>query len=369
MTNTPPRTVLRSVGLAARVTTLLARTFPEYIPGVVNEGFRVESIDHQEPRRMFVRWHGGTPTRPVWKHGPELGREKYKAQILEALTRAGYAVTNVPGRMDVYVDDRPVNTDGPRHSAFPNDIPFTEPWLVMDLWTRVHAATAATEEEAKAEAMRLDREHVLTDARLVTVSSPELWPFLERADELLGDGLTWLSQEVHNVNGYGEIVEHERIDALVRTANALRAGRGVVRQQRMVTWKEPVPMLTRVHPPLTYEQRWVPKSSNPTVGAFPGFQGGPVQDDAVALLVAAGLRLVVYGEQIGAGAWMCEQSGVMVTAAVPTGERAAGVNVDAIGRDMGEQMERVPEVLRAAGWTVEADRSWTGAWVAFPPVA
>jgi hypothetical protein len=352
MTSTAPHAI-RSVRLAADVTTLLARTFPEYIPGVVNEGFRVESVDHQEPRRMFVRWHGGTPTRPVWTHGPELGREKYKAQILEALTRAGYAVTSVPGRMDVFVNDRPHETAGPRFAPVANDIPFLAPWLVMDLWTRAHVATAETEEEAAAEAMYQERRHVLTDARMVTV--PELWPFLERADELLGDGLTWLNQEVHDVTRYGALVEHERIDALVRTANALRAGREVTQQGRMVTWHE------------SYEVRWVPKSSTPTVGYFPGFQRGPVQDDAIAVLVAAGLRMVVYGEPIGKGAWQCEQNGVMVTAAVPTGERAAGVFVDAIGRDMEEQTERVPEVLRAAGWTVEADRSWTGAWAAFPP--
>ncbi|MET9528162.1 hypothetical protein [Streptomyces coeruleorubidus] len=366
MTNTPPRTVLRSVELDARVTTLLARTFPQAGPAE-GAGFRVLSHDQQEPRRMFVRWYGAEPARPVSTDGPGDSIETYRARITETLVREGYAVTLPPGCWDVYVADRPVDTSGSRYAAVRSDLPFGDPWVVTDQWTRVEATTAATDEEAKAEAMRLDRAHVLTDARLVTLSAPELWPFLERADELLGDGMTWLSQEVHDVTRYGDLVQHERIDALVRTANAMRAGWEVVQQGHMVTWREPVPMLTRAHPPLTYEVRWVPKSSTPTVGYFPGFQRGAVQDDAIAVLVAAGLRMVVYGEPIGEGAWMCEQGGVMVTASVPTGERAAGVHVDSIGRDMDDEMKRVPEVLRAAGWTVEADRSWTGAWSAFPP--
>ncbi|PRH78379.1 hypothetical protein C6N75_15200 [Streptomyces solincola] len=354
MTSTTPHAI-RSVRLAARVTTLLARHYPEAGPDLA-EGFRVMSHDQQEPRRMFVRWYGAEPPRP-WALGGGLGVISYRVRIAEALTRAGYAVTLPPDGWDVYVDDRPVDTSGPRYAAVPSSLPFGDQWLVMDQWTRVHTATAATEEEAKDEAAHRERRHVLTDARLVTVSDPDLWPHLERADELLGDGLTWLRQEVHDVTRYGDLVEHERIDALVQTANALRAGREVAQQGRMVTWRAPE----------RYEVRWVPKSSTPTVGYFPGFQRGPVQDDAIAVLVAAGLRMVVYGEPIGEGAWQCEQNGVMVTAAEPTGERAAGVSVDAIGRGMEEQTERVPEVLRAAGWTVTADRSWTGAWAAFPP--
>jgi hypothetical protein len=54
MTSTTPRVVPRSVDLAARVTTLLANVFPEYVPGE-RDGFRVESLDGQEPRRMYVR--------------------------------------------------------------------------------------------------------------------------------------------------------------------------------------------------------------------------------------------------------------------------------------------------------------------------
>ncbi|MFC8640117.1 hypothetical protein ACFUC2_05075 [[Kitasatospora] papulosa] len=365
MTSTTPHAI-RSVRLAAGVTTLLARTFAEAGPGK-GEGFRVLSIDQQEPRRMFVRYHGVGRTRPVVEAGPELGIEGYRARIAEALTRAGYAVTVTRDSWDVYVDDRPVDTSGPRYAAVPSDLPFGDQWLVMDQWTRVHTARAETEEEAKAEAMHQERRHVLTDARLVTVSAPDLWPFLERADELLGDGVTWLSQEVHDVTRYGALVQHERIDALVRTANALRAGREVTQQGRMVSWHESMPVLNRPHSPETYEVRWVPKSAAPAVGYFPGFPRGPVQDEAVAVLVAAGLRMVVYGESIGKGAWLCERSGVMVTAALPTSERAAGVFVDAIGRDMEEQTASVPDVLRAAGWRVEAERCWTGAWAAFPP--
>lgn len=365
MTSPTTPHAIRSVRLAARVTTLLARTFPEAGPAD-GEGFQVLTIDQQEPRRMFVRWYGAE-LRPVFSDGPELGIANYRARITETLVREGYAVTLPPGSWDVYVDDRPVDTSGARYAVAASDLPFGDPWVVEDRWTRVGAATAATEEEAKAEAMRLDRAHVLTDARLVTVSSPDLWPFLERADGLLGDGLTWMRQEVHDVTRYGRLVEHERIDALVRTANALRAGHEFTQHGRMVAWREPVPVLSRPHSPVTYEVRWMPKSSAPTVGYFPGFQRGPVQDDAVAVLVAAGLRMVVYGEPIGKGAWLCEQDGVMVTAAEPSGEQGAGVFVDANAWDVGEQAKRVPEVLRAAGWRVEAERCWTGAWAAFPP--
>ncbi|MGC4950996.1 hypothetical protein ACLQ2N_32995 [Streptomyces sp. DT224] len=365
MSTAPHTTPFHSVGLAARVTTLLARTLPEYVRGVVPEGFRVESLDHQEPRRMFVRWHGGTPTRPMWTHGPALGHEKYKAQILEVLTRAGYAVTSVPGRMDVFVNDRPHETAGPRFAPVANDIPFTAPWLVMDLWTRAHVAVADTEEEAAAEAMRAERQHALIDARLVAAEG--LWPDLERADELMGDGLAWLRREVHSVNRYSDLVAHERIDALVAVANALRVGREVTEQGRMVAWKEPVPMLTRAHPPLTYEVHWIPKSTAPTVGFFPGFRRGRVQDAAIAVLAAAGLPMVEYGEPIGTGAWLVERNGLMVTAAVASGDWPAGVTVDAAGPDGLEQTESVPQVLRAAGWTVAPERDWAGAWMAFPP--
>jgi hypothetical protein len=348
MLTEPRRVVPSSVSLAARVTTLLARTFPEYIPGVVYEGFRVESLDHQEPRRMFVRWHGGTPTRPAWTHGPALGREKYKAQILELLTRDGYAVTNVPGRMDVFVSDRPYDTSGPRFAPVASDIPVTAPWLVMDLWTRAHAATADSEEEAAAKARELDRAHALTDARLVTV--PELWPFLERADELLGDGMTWLHRTVEHVTRYRELAVHERIDALVDVANALRRGRDVVRSGRRVAYDaEPA---VRAH--------WIPKADAPAVGYFPTWERSPEQDAAIAVLTAAGLVPVRYGLEVGGGGHMCEAAGFLVSV------EESGLSVSSIGHSAGEQQARVPEVMRAAGWRAEP-REWGDTWAVFPP--
>ncbi|MFI9052479.1 hypothetical protein [Streptomyces sp. NPDC053427] len=366
MTDTVPRAVLPSVSLAARVTTLLARTFPEYVPGVVHEGFRVESLDTREPRRMFVRWHGGTPTRPVWTHGPGLGREKYKAQILEVLTREGYAVTSVPGRMDVYVSDRPHDTAGPRFAPVANDVPFTSPWLVMDLWTRAHIAVGDTEEEAAAEAMYCERRHVLTDARMVT--APELYAFLERADEILGDGLTWLRREVHQVVKHTKPVRHERIDALVDVANALQRGEAVTPEGRLVGYKTPYPTAGEDRPD-TYSVHWVPKSVSPAVGYFPDaeWQRGPEVAVAITLLIEAGLTPVRYGESIGGGSVMCEADGFMVSAADPSDLRVPGIHIDGIGSPSADQTARVPEVLRAAGWRVEGDRGWSGAWTAFPP--
>ncbi|MGW0757084.1 hypothetical protein ACWD1Y_11450 [Streptomyces sp. NPDC002814] len=359
MPSTTPHTV-RSVRLAARVTTLLARTFPEYVPGE-QDGFRVESLDQQEPRRMFVRWYGGTRTRPVFSRGPALGIESHRARLAEALVREGYAVTLPPGAWDVYVDDRPVNIDGPRYAAVPNDIPLTAPWLVVDSWTRVHAATAATEGDAKAEAMRLESVHALTDARLVT--APELWPHLERADELMGDGLTWLRREVHEVTRYSDIVRRERLDALVQVANALRAGREVVQSGRLVAWMEPEPL----HPQVTYQVRWVPKSSAPAVGyfPFPGLECGPAETRAISVLIAGGLQPVIYGEPIDGNGFMCERGGFMVT---PVGEQGIpAVHITPIGTVGEEQGEQVPDLLKADGWRLEPDRDWPGAWTAFPP--
>jgi hypothetical protein len=352
--------------LAARVTTLLARSFPEYIPGVVYEGFRVESLDTREPRRMFVRWHGGTPTRPVWTHGPALGREKYKAQILEVLTRNGYAVTNVPGRMDVVVADKPHDTSGPRFVPVPSDIPVTAPWLVMDLWTRAHIATASTEEEAVAETMERERRHTVTEGRIVT--HQKLWDFLEGADAVLGDGLTWLRQEVHKVVKHTAPVRHERIDALVDVANALRRGDRFTAEGRLVGYETPYPSAGEDRPD-TYSVHWVPKSAAPAVGYFPDaeWQRGPEVATAITLLIEAGLTPVRYGEPVGGGAVMCEADGFMVSAADPSDLRVPGIHINGIGSPSADQTARVPEVLRAAGWRVEGDRGWPGAWTAFPP--
>ncbi|MEV0778893.1 hypothetical protein [Streptomyces sp. NPDC050428] len=361
---TAPTTPHSSAALAARVTMLLARTFPEYIPGVVHEGFRVESLDSQEPRRMFVRWHGGTPTRPVWTHGPGLGREKYKARILEVLTREGYAVTSVRGRMDVYVSDRPHDTTGPRFAPVANDVPFTGPWLVMDLWTRAHVAFADTEEEAAAEAMHAERRHVLTDARMVTM--PELQDFLERADEIMGDGLTWLRREVHQVVKHTEPVRHGRIDALVDVANALRRGETVTPEVRLVGYNTPYPA-TGKDRPATYAVHWVPKSTEPAVGFFPGWPWTVIMGAAITLLINAGLTPVRYGEPIGGGSVMCEADGFMVSVANPSDLRVPGIHIDGIGTPAENQTAGAPEALRAAGWRVEGDRGWPGAWTAHPP--
>ncbi|MFB8025919.1 MULTISPECIES: hypothetical protein [unclassified Streptomyces] len=334
------------------MTTLLAQTFPEYVPGV-QHGFRVQSLDHQEPRRMYVRWHRVTPLNEL--AGPPLGIE-------EVLAEAGYAVTTVPGRWDVvYVDDRPVDTSGPRYAAVANDIPLTAPWLVMDQWTRVHAATAETEDEAAAEAMRLDRRHMLADARRVVV--PELLPFLERADQLLGDGMRWIYQEVHQ--GNGPYVEHERIDALVHVANALLVGRDVAQYGRMLAYSAPL----RAAAPGEYSVRWVPKSSKPAVGYFPGpgWQRGPQEDVVIRLLIDAGLSPVVYGESVGEGGFMCESDGFMVSAASPFDLTVRGINVDEIGLTNSQVTEQVRVALEAAGWDVTGDDSWPGAWTVLPP--
>lgn len=349
---------LHSVDLAARVTTLLANTFPEYVPGVTEEGFRVESLDTVEPRRMLVRWHGGTPTRPQWPNFQGLGREKYKAQILEVLTRNGYAVTSVPGRMEVVVDDKPHDTSGPRFAPVPSDIPVVAPWLVVDLWTRAHIATARTEEDAAAEAMERERRHTVTEARIVT--HQKLWDFLEGADELLGDGLTWLRRDVDDDGRYGPVVRCERIDALVQVANALRRGDEMTRRGRLVAYPQPGGR-GRVE--------WVAKSAEPSIGVFPGWLRTEQMVKAIKLLTSEGVHLVRYGEATGDdGRFMCEADGLLVSAMDPDDPGAPGVHLSEMGASYPGEGERAAEVLRAAGWRVESDvYSWSGMFSAFPP--
>ncbi|KIF00917.1 hypothetical protein PL81_38505 [Streptomyces sp. RSD-27] len=366
MTSMTSMSVTRSVALAARVTTLLADRFPEHVPGG-QDGFRVESLDHQEPRRMFVRWYGGEPTRPAASSEQSFGVEGEYADVAAVLTKEGYAVARTPGRLEVFVDDRPVDSSGARYEVTANDVPFMAPWLVVDRWTRVPVASAQTESEATGEAHKLERAHVLTDARLATL--PALWPFLTRADALLGDGVTWLRQELHDSRSSGELVERERLDALVDVANVLRRGEGVVQDGRSTAYDSTYP--GRAHWPLTYRVRWVPKSAAPAVGYFPGrdWQRGPAEDAVITLLVDGGLRPVVYGESLGRNGFMCERDGFMVSAVNPGDLSVPGISISSIGPSV--QVDRVPDVLRAAGWRVEGggEKDWPGDWTVFPPAA
>ncbi|MER5482603.1 hypothetical protein ABT024_05215 [Streptomyces sp. NPDC002812] len=362
MTSTTPLNVPRSVELAARVTTLLARTFPEYVPGA-QAGFRVESLDHQEPRRMFVRWYGGERTRPVVVSGPKLGVEGDYADVATVLTRAGFAVTKSPGRLERFVADRPADVSGPRYAVVAGDVPFLAAWVVLDRWTRVPAAAVTTQEIAVGEAHEFERDHVLEEARAATDSV--LWPFLTKADALLGDGVHWLHQEVHDSRGYGDIVERERLEAVLDVANALRRGDDVALEGRRAAYSMAYPL--RAHWPLTYQVRWVPKATAPAVGFFPhpDWQRGPDVDAAITALADAGLRPVVYGESLGSNGFMCEQDGFMVSAADPADLSVPGVDISVIG--LSAEIDRVPQVLGAAGWRVLPERDALCGWTAYPP--
>ncbi|MFF0754452.1 hypothetical protein [Streptomyces sp. NPDC004267] len=348
-TETRQPLVPRSVGLAVRVTTLLARTFPEYSPGEGHDGFRVVTIDRQEPRRMCVRWYDGTPARPASADV----LQKVQAQIVETLTREGYAVTSVPGREDVFVNDRPVDASGPRFAPVASDIPFSAPWLVMDTWTRVHIGTAASERHAAAGAMRAERRHVLADARMVT--SPDLHEHLVRADKTLGDGVTWLRRELDMGDGHPEPVQRDRLDALVDVAKALRRGDDVGRSGPMVTY-----VLGRG------VVQWAPKANAPSVGFFPKWARTADMDAAIALLLGAELHPVVYGVELGEGGVMVEASGFMVSPP-HLDWSGRGVHLSEIGSEHLGEIERAAETLRTAGWKVEADPVWTGWYEAFPP--
>ncbi|MER7761564.1 hypothetical protein [Streptomyces sp. NPDC097619] len=332
----------RSVAVAARVTTILARTFPEYVSGEQG-GFRVESLDVQEPRRMFVRWYRADGTTD-----PEASA--YPG-MRDAVLRAGYAVAELPrpGIGEFFVADRPHDTSGRRYETVPSDIPVAGPaWLVRDRWTRVPVAAVPTEEEAVRTAHRFENAAVLADAHLSGIDR-RLVPFLDRADALLGNGVHWWRREVHS-GRYQPAVRHDRLDALVDVANALRQGRDVVAERRQLTYRIEVG-------PLADEVHWIPKSTAPTIGHFPG-DGGPLVATVVGLLLAAGLTAVEYGEPIAQGGFWPEVNGFLAGSWTDD-NGSSGVTVTPIGRDT--DLSGVPDVLRAAGWSVSpwwGDDSW-----------
>jgi hypothetical protein len=333
---------------------LLARTFPECVPGH-QDGFDVHSLDYREPRRMFVRWVAGVE--------PRAAALDKRAELAAVLEQAGYVVTLPPGLVDTYVADRPHRDSGSRYEVVPT---LDARWLVMDRWTRVHAAVVETEEEAQAEAARWDRGQALADARKAVV--PELLPYLDGADELLGDGVWWLHREVHDIARYTEPVRHERLDALVDVANALRRGEHIGHAGRLVKYATPYPG-TALNS--RFEVHWVPQSEAPAVGYFPDptWAHFPQQDAAIAVLAAGGLVPARFGVGLGYGAYMCESAGFMVSSREPRDVNAPGFVVSAAGDSAVEQQGRVPEVMRAAGWRVSDDQDWPDSWTVYPPEA
>ncbi|WP_143661321.1 hypothetical protein [Streptomyces pseudogriseolus] len=151
MTSTARRMVPGSVDLAARVTALLGKTYPAVSYGAV-DGFRVMSLDQQEPRRMFVRWYDD---RERALTGAPVAEEKSK-ELASVLAAAGFAVTVPSDGWDVYVADRPADTAGPRYRVAESDLPFGDLWLVVDEWTRVPARTVRSKEEAETAAETLN---------------------------------------------------------------------------------------------------------------------------------------------------------------------------------------------------------------------
>jgi hypothetical protein len=349
MTTTPVPP--RSVGLAARAGMLLGEHFPQHVPGK-RDGWTIGSQDVTEPRRMFVAWDLADGREA------ETGERRAKRlELAEALARAGYAVTLPADHYVVFFADRPHDDAGPRYAVEQSGLPggLGGGWLVMDTWTRVHTTVRRTEGAAKAEAARVEREQVLADARMVC--SRQLVPYLEAADELMGDGYWWLWQEVRAVNDRGVLVRLERLDALVGVARALERGDQVSTSGRRVTSRG------------KSWETWTPQSERPALGYFPHpeWERGPADDAAIAALVAGGLTPVRYGEPVGPGGYMVESDGFLVSAGDVSGEGVWGVYVSAIGRSAAGQHERVPEVLRAAGWRVSHRDGFLGCWVAFPP--
>ncbi|MEU5181192.1 hypothetical protein AB0G49_14180 [Streptomyces longwoodensis] len=360
MTTEPRRLVHPSVELHARVSTLLAEHFPEHAPG--RDGFGIGSSDHTEPRRMFVRWYGDLE-QPEDRLSAALRKRPVLASVLE---RAGYVVTMPPGCFDVFFADRPRDDDGPRYEAVRSGLPFGSSWLVMDRWTRVEAAAVDSEEQARAEAARLDRVQVLADARQATAAY--LLPYLAHADELLGDGMVLLYQTVRRFTEYSAPVQRERLEALIDVANALRDGETVIRAGRLVEY-ETAEAHVRDGRVARCRVRWVPKADRPALGFFPDWERSEEQDAAIAVLVAAGLTPVQYGAEVDALGRMCEAPGFLVSARTVSDRWVDGYHVAPVGHSATAQQKRVPEVMRAAGWTVDDAQDWPDTWTVRPPVA
>ncbi|MFF4188146.1 hypothetical protein ACFYZ9_33625 [Streptomyces sp. NPDC001691] len=328
-----------SASLAERAAAVLRSKFPCHIPGE-RDGWLIL------PRNG--RWIAVWDLADQERETPE--RAAKRLELAQALAAAGYVVTLPSNAYMVFFADRPHDDSGPRYTVVRGDTVlgglFGGPYLVMDTWTRVDISAHRSEAEANARCAEISREQALADAKANSARGMDV--FLTEADQLLGDGDWFLRTEEHRVNDHRPPTVHERIDALVDLANAVRRGDDIEQTGRRVVYGQAS---------VEYDVAWCAKSSTPAVGWFPGFEGDrerPHVQEAIRLLVDAGLTPVVYGEPIGTRSYQVEQDGFMVSAGDKMPEHRVALSI--IGRSA-EQHPRVVEVLRSAGWSVHSDRA------------
>ncbi|WP_275466296.1 hypothetical protein [Streptomyces noursei] len=343
-----------SLPLPDRAAAVLGAYFPQHLTGE-RDGWRILTRND--------RWAA------VWDLGeredietPE--RAAKRLELARALATAGYAVTQPSDLYMVFFADRPHDTDGPRYVVVPEDTapggPCGGSHVVMDNWTRIHVSTHQAGEEAQEQAEQANRDQVRADAGKAVTE--QIAVRLEEADAMLGAGNWFFRQELRALARYSAPVRHERIDALVAVAGALASGRAIERAGRLVAYGENGVTV-----------RWVAKSEAPSVGFFPAEPMSPIARAAFDVLTAARLTPAVWGERISgedapSAHFFPEQDGFAVGDGTRTGDWGRAL-IDCIGKDDVEH-QRVPEVLRAAGWTVaDSTGAWAefGVWEAMPP--
>ncbi|MFJ8301322.1 hypothetical protein ACIQ9R_36225 [Streptomyces sp. NPDC094447] len=349
-------TVDPSLPLPDRVAAVLGAAFPRHEPGR-RDGWLIVPRNGQ--------WAAS------WELADEVSIEGVQApkrlELANALAAAGYVVSLPASYYLVFVADRPHDTSGPRYEVHGDTTVlgglFGGSHIVMDTWTKVVMASFRTPEQAEERSAELEREQALADAIINSACSME--PHLRRADELLGDGYWWLSTEEHSDFDHRPPTVHERADALVNVANAVRRGVDIEQTGRRVAYEAPSG---------EFDVAWCPKSSAPAVGYFPGRGYGdrltPSVREAIRLLTDAGLTPARFGEPVSDGGFMVEQEGFKVGVAPLAEGDSPRVWVSLCGRGIAlAEHARAVEVLREAGWTVNPTGfDDEGIHEAFPPV-
>ncbi|MFI1179962.1 hypothetical protein ACH4UT_10435 [Streptomyces sp. NPDC020799] len=194
-----------------------------------------------------------------------------------------------------------------------------------------------------------------------TIATAPAVGHLQEAAAMLGPGelFTYLV-ESDPKTGLWSIDTRPRVAALLDVATAIAEGRRLEQTGRRVSYRSG-------RGPSRFDVKWCAKSERPTVGHYPEKKPGPIAREALHVLLAAGLTPAKWGDPISPWEHPMEQFGFAVSDMTPAVWGRAYID------DMGSgaasaQHQRVPEVLRAAGWTVTRGGSfepWT--WAAVPP--
>ncbi|MGW2027710.1 hypothetical protein [Streptomyces decoyicus] len=331
-------TVDPSLPLPDRAAAVLGAQFSQHLPGE-RDGWLV--VPH------YGCWSAVWDLAEKEAVEPPEQAAKRLEKLAKALTGAGYVVTRPPNADRVFFADRPHDAPGPRHTVVTNGLVLGGliggPHVVVDTWTNVGVDSFRESAAAYERCAQLIREQALTDAAASTGRGMDV--YLKHADELLGDGHWFLRTEEYSITDHRPPTAHERIDALVDVANALRRGDDIDRTGRRVAYGE----LS-----VEYEVAWCAKSSAPAVGYFPGLnhEHTPSVDTAIGLLLDAGLVPAIFGESVGKGTLMVEQDGFQVGTAPVASTGSPRIWLTVAGCSAVVQHVRAVDVLREAGWTV-----------------